>query len=70
MFIVMEIQTGDSVATIVTQHETKEDAESKFHTILASASVSSVPKHSALILNDMGGLLRSECYVHAQDEGE
>lgn len=68
MFIVMEIQkSGDAaadVAKIVTVHETKNEAESKFHTILASAAVSSVREHSAVMLTDTGIWLRAESYEH------
>lgn len=64
-YIVIEIQaTNDNVATLTNQYDTENEAESKFHTILASASLSSVPKHSAIILSDNGAMLKSECYYH------
>lgn len=65
MYIVLEIQkSGDAMAHIVTQHETLQEAESKFHQVLAAAAVSSVGKHSAVLIEENGALLRTECYEH------
>lgn len=70
MFIVMEIQTGDSVATIVNAYADRNTAENKYHTILAAAATSSVPKHGAVMLTDEGVRLKNECYIHEQEEPE
>ena len=64
MFIVMEIQKSTSVSTIVTTHETRNEAENKYHTILAYAATSSVPQHSATMLNDDGSFIKSETFEH------
>ena len=65
MYIVIELQAnGGQVANIVTTHSTREDAESKFHIVLAAAAVSTVGKHSAVMLSDEGFTLRNECYKH------
>ena len=64
MYIVIEIQNSGTVATIVNQYADKNAAESKFHQILASAAVSSVPVHSAVLMTDRGVWLRSESYEH------
>ena len=69
-YIVMEIQAGDSVATVVTQHDTRQAAESKFHQILASAAISTVPAHSAVMMSDEGFPLRNECYKHEPEPVE
>lgn len=75
-YIVMEIQSGDTIetATIVTKYNTRQEAESKFHQILTAAALSSVPSHSAIMMSDEGFPLRNECYKHvaapAQDEPE
>lgn len=64
-YLVIELQTTESsVANIVTTHDTINQAESKFHQILTSAAVSSVPVHSAVILTDEGHLMKHECYKH------
>lgn len=64
MVIVMEIQVGETVSTIVESYADPFQAESKFHQILTAAAVSSVPKHSAVILNDEGQMMKHECYIH------
>lgn len=67
MYIVIEIQTGADgvVGTIVNQYANLNDAESKFHTVLATASVSEVPFHTAMIITNEGVTVRAECYKHA-----
>lgn len=63
MYIVIELQkNGDQVANIVTSHSTRQEAEAKYHTILAAAAVSGVEVHSAVMLSDEGFPLRNECY--------
>lgn len=67
MFIVLEIQTSTTVATIVNSYEDRNEAESKYHQILTAAAVSSVPKHSAVLMDDEGNRIKNEVYIH---EGE
>ena len=66
MFIVVELQTvNGQTSNIVTAHATQEEAESKYHTILAYAAINtSVEKHSAVILTDEGFSLDYKCYKH------
>ncbi len=64
MFLVLEIQKSDTVAHLLTAHESREEAEQKFHTVLSAAAVSSVPVHSAMLITDDGTALRSERYTH------
>lgn len=65
-YIVIELQkTNEGVVThLVTEHETKEKAESKYHTILSYAAVSEMPVHSATILSEEGFCIASKCYKH------
>lgn len=68
MYIVLEIQaTSDNVAPIVTQHSTEPEAQAKYHDVLAHAAISAVPVHSALLMTDSGGVLRSETYRHESE---
>lgn len=67
MLIVMEIQKDANVSTIVTQHETRNDAENKYHTILAYAAISSIPQHSAVMLEDDGLFIKSESFDHEEE---
>ena len=64
MFIVMEIQTSTTVATIVNTYVDRNQAESKYHQILTAAALSAVPKHSAVLMTDEGEVLKVESYIH------
>ena len=67
MYIVCEIQTtGEQVATLVTSYADRLEAESKYHTVLASAAISSVPKHGALMFDEDGNPLMRACYHHTE----
>ena len=65
-WIVLEAQTFDdnNVSTIVTAHETVEQAQSEFYSKLAVAVTSEVPVHSVSLLNNEGNLLESRCFSH------
>lgn len=66
MYIVIELQknTEGAVANIVTSHNTKEEAESKFYSILSAAAVGSVPVHSAIIVSEEGFPVKHDFYKH------
>ncbi len=66
MYIVIELQKNAEgvVSNIVTSHETLSNAESTYHSILASAAVSTLPVHSAIIVSEEGFPVRYECYKH------
>ena len=64
MFIVMEIQKGNTTSTLVNTYDTRNEAENKFHTVLAYAAVSSLSKHSAVMLTEEGEYIKSECFKH------
>ena len=64
MFIVMEIQKGKTTSTLVNTYETRNEAENKYHTVLAYAAISSVPKHSAVMLTEEGDYIKHECFEH------
>lgn len=64
MFVVIEIQKTDDthVATLVSTHETRKAAESKYHTILSYAAVSELLMHSAMIMTDEAIPIKYESY--------
>ena len=66
MYIVIELQKNaeGQVANLVTSHNTLAEAESKFYSILASAAVSNIPVHSAIIVSDEGFPVKYNCYKH------
>lgn len=71
VFVVMEIQSdNETAATLINSYTSRNEAESKFHTILGAAAISTVPVHSAVLLTDTGKALKSETYTHAvESEG-
>lgn len=64
MYIVLEIQTSATVATLVNSYEDRNQAESKYHQILMAAALSSVPKHSAVLMDDVGETIKMDSYIH------
>ena len=66
MFIVIELQKSAEgvVSNIVTEHATLAEAESKYHSILASAAVSEISVHSAVLVSEEGFPVKNQCYKH------
>ena len=66
MYIVIELQKDAKgvVSNIVTSYENLAEAESKYYSILASAAISKVPVHSAIIVSEEGFPVRNQCYKH------
>lgn len=69
MYVVLEIQklSESQLATIVTTHESWDVANQQYHTALAAAAVSGLPRHSAMLINEDGGTLKAETYPQAQE---
>lgn len=65
-YIVIELQKNadGQVANLVTSFDTKEEAESKYHSILATAALSNIPSHSATILTEEGYAVAYKCFKH------
>lgn len=66
MYIVIELQqmSNTQVANIVNAYTNRDTAERQYHTVLAAAAVSSLPCHSAVMLNEQGDILKHEFYRH------
>lgn len=68
MFIVIEIQKDlEGHGTIVEPIPTfsgRLEAESCWHSKLASAAISSVPVHTVRVEDDDGNTIRTETYLH------
>lgn len=69
MYIVIELQTNADgvVANLVYQYNSRDEAESKFHYILAAAAVSTLPVHAAVMLTNAGTMVKSEYYRHGDE---
>lgn len=70
MFYVIEIQTSNTGSVIPFVYTDRNDAEAKFHSLLAVAAVSEVPKHGAMLFTDDGFVLKSEVYNHQEEQPE
>ena len=64
MYIVLEIQASDTIATTINSYEDRNTAESKYHQILAAAAMSTIPHHSAVLMNEVGDTIKSDSYTH------
>lgn len=54
-FIVLEIQKQDGkIATLVTQHDTLNEARAKYHAVLSAAAISGLERHGAVLLREDG----------------
>ncbi len=68
MFAGKEIQKNGETATPITYlYEDKGEAYSRYHNILAAASVSDVPEHSAILVSEEGSYMLHDKFIH---EGE
>lgn len=67
IYIVLEIQSNGETASVIpwSYKDDYEGAMAKFHTILAAAAVSTVPIHSAVIIDDQGNVIKAaETFRH------
>ena len=71
-YIVIELQTNadGTVGNLVTSHDSRDAAESKYHTVLAAAAVSALPCHAATLLTSEGFPLEHKSYKHGESEPE
>lgn len=71
-YIVIELQTTATgeVAHILNVFTDRNNAEMKYHQILAAAAVSAIPTHAAVMLTSDGREVKHEAYTHVQPEPE
>lgn len=65
-YFIVEIQKlgENQYAHIVHEASTRNEAESKYHQVLAAAAISNIPKHGAIMFTDEGYPLMHQNYVH------
>lgn len=70
MFIVIELQTTAAgvVGSLVYKYDNLNEAEAKYHSILAAAAVSTMAVHACVIMTNTGTVVKSEFYRHDQEE--
>lgn len=71
-YIVIELQTASdgTVANLVYQFDTRNEAESKYHYILSYAAVTQLPVYAAMILTNTGETIASAYYTYTEPEPE
>ena len=71
-YLVNEIQTSASgtISTLNYSYDDRNAAESQYHTILASAAISELPAHAAVLMTSEGMTLMHAVYHHALPEPE
>ena len=67
MYYVIELQTnGAEGSYLVTAKETRDEAMSTYHSVLAAAAVSNVDRHACIVVDDYGTRIANECYEHGE----
>lgn len=71
-YIVLEIQTylSGEVGTLITQHTNRNEAESKYHSVLSAAAISGLPKHAAVLMTNDGFFIESKSYEIPEDPNQ
>ena len=67
MYIIQEIQTSGSTSSLlpaVTKVD-RAEAESAWHSIMASAAISAVPVHTVIMYDEHGNILQRGFYEHS-----
>ena len=69
-YIVIEIQTAQNgaVSTLINNYSDRNTAEQQYHLILASAAVSTLSSHAAVLLASNGAMIMHQCYNHLVTE--
>ena len=65
-YYIVEIQKqhDGTFAHLVHTADNRNAAESTYHQVLASAAISALPQHSAILFTDEGYMLMQQCYKH------
>ena len=69
MYAVLEQQKNKNgqLAHLINSYETLNQAYQKYHTILASAAISNLPTHAALIISDQGQVIACDCFRNEEE---
>ena len=70
MYIIQEIQTTGNQTNLLPAitKTNRDEADSAYHSILASAAISSVTVHTVVMLDEHGNTVRREFYEHLPQE--
>ena len=66
MFIILELQSNKDSTAIVTpvKKANRNEALSAYYQALSSAAISSVQKHTVMIVDEEGNTVESKCFYH------
>lgn len=70
MYIIQEIQTNNGQTALlpaITKAD-KNEMESTFHSILASAAISAVEVHTVIVYDEHGNTIKREYYEHVEQD--
>ena len=70
IYYVLEFQSGTAGTALCTTYTDKAAAESAYHTVLAAAAQSAVPKHGAMIVTEDLFVAKKELYPHPTEAAE
>lgn len=69
MFAVIEIQKNKTTATpFISLFDSKEQAYSSYHTILAAAAISEIEEHSVILVSEEGNYMLHDKFIHESME--
>lgn len=72
-YIVIELQTNNAngtVGNLVYAYADRNEAERKYHLILADAAVSTINVHAAVLMTNEGQVLMNSVYYHPDETPE
>ena len=69
-YVIVEIQTNadGTVGSLVTPKDDYYEAENVYHTVLAAAALSKLPVHTAVLLDNQGGVIHSQSFIKNEEE--
>lgn len=68
MYSIIELQTtAGQTAHIYQTAATRDEAMSKYHSVLAYAAASQVEYHACIVMDEQGQTIARECYEHLKN---
>lgn len=69
-YAIVELQTAanGTVSSLITAKDDYYEAESAYHITLASAALSGLPVHAAVMLDNQGNVIHSQAFVREVEE--
>ena len=67
-YVVIEIQTmsDGQISCLATPFDSQMQAESSYHSVLAAAALSALPRHAAVLMTSDGSVQASQYYEHGE----